>query len=417
MQSTTDTQAPAPEQILTALQDILQTDKFLCAPQMSAFLKYVVEQAVKGNESRIKAYTVAVDALGKPPTFDPQNDPVVRVLAGRLRTSLASYHDTRENLSVVIQMKPGSYVPQFSLAGKTEPLPAGASLTRLPTTNKQREISRTSKRSDVHENLEQGINTGDQVVSNATFSSIPRAANHQWTASSSSSHRNAAQATVVADLSEPDNKTDATDSNADHGQNNKTNTNLTDLLSFFTTNAKASVVAGLLAVGMFLLYIKDTDQTPNNTFQPSMLLGSSPGNTGETVFLQRERPDKVTLFVSAMEPLGSLENQLNTMISGVFSESPNINVYRILASNQTSQYWPEDYLVSLDIVPLPEQTRVSIQLIEGQTGRVSHTQTLALSNTAKERFSHDELSRIMLAAHELLAIDGPLMTDYRAKEK
>ena len=222
---------------------------------------------------------------------------------------------------------------------------------------------------------------------------------------------------MVADLSEPDNKTDATDSNADHGQNNKTNTNLTDLLSFFTTNAKASVVAGLLAVGMFLLYIKDTDQTPNNTFQPSMLLGSSPGNTGETVFLQRERPDKVTLFVSAMEPLGSLENQLNTMISGVFSESPNINVYRILASNQTSQYWPEDYLVSLDIVPLPEQTRVSIQLIEGQTGRVSHTQTLALSNTAKERFSHDELSRIMLAAHELLAIDGPLMTDYRAKEK
>ena len=414
MQSTTDTKAPAPEQILTALQDILQTDKFLCAPQMSAFLKYVVEQAVKGNESRIKAYTVAVDALGKPPTFDPQNDPVVRVLAGRLRTSLASYHDTRENLSVVIQMKPGSYVPRFSLAGKTETPSAEANLARLPTTNRQQEISGTSKRSNDHENLEQAINTGDQVVSNATFSSIPKAANHQWTDSSSSSDRNAAQARVVADPSESDNKTD---SSADHGQHYRAKTGLTDLLSFFTTNAKASVVAGLLAVGMFILYIKETDPTPINTFQPSMLLGSSPGKTSETVFLQRERPDKVTLFVSAMEPLGSLENQLNTMISGVFSESPDINVYRILASNQTPQYWPEDYLVSLDIVPLPEQTRVSIQLIEGQTGRVSHTQTLALSSTAKERFSHDELSRIMLAAHELLAIDGPLIRDYRAKEK
>ena len=54
-----------------------------------------------GNKSRIKAYTVAVDALGKPDTFDPQNDPVVRVLAGRLRSSLSGYYENHPNTNVV----------------------------------------------------------------------------------------------------------------------------------------------------------------------------------------------------------------------------------------------------------------------------------------------------------------------------
>ena len=51
-----------------ALSAVLLDDKFAAAPQMSAFLKYVVTQTLYEDPSRIKAYTVAVDALGKPPT-------------------------------------------------------------------------------------------------------------------------------------------------------------------------------------------------------------------------------------------------------------------------------------------------------------------------------------------------------------
>ncbi len=82
---------------------------------MSAFLRYVVVQAATGNKGRIKAYTVAVDALGKPETFDPQNDPVVRVLAGRLRSTLSAYYEQHADADVIIEMKPGSYVPTFIL--------------------------------------------------------------------------------------------------------------------------------------------------------------------------------------------------------------------------------------------------------------------------------------------------------------
>ncbi len=44
------------EEVTAALTAILTTDKFAASPQMSAFLKYVVEQTMIGNTRRIKAF-------------------------------------------------------------------------------------------------------------------------------------------------------------------------------------------------------------------------------------------------------------------------------------------------------------------------------------------------------------------------
>jgi len=96
-----------------ALANILRSAKFAAAPQMSAFLNYVVKQTLAGNASRIKAYTVAVDALGKPETFDAQNDPSVRVLAKRLRSALDNYYLLNPETETIVEMKAGSYVPKF----------------------------------------------------------------------------------------------------------------------------------------------------------------------------------------------------------------------------------------------------------------------------------------------------------------
>jgi len=82
---------------------------------MSAFLRYVVEQTLIGNTRRIKAFTVGIEALGKPASFDPQTDPSVRVLAKRLRSSLDTYYLQNPETKVFIEMKPGSYVPKFLL--------------------------------------------------------------------------------------------------------------------------------------------------------------------------------------------------------------------------------------------------------------------------------------------------------------
>jgi len=101
--------------VTSALDAILTTDKFLASPQMSAFLRYVVEQTLIGNTRRIKAFTVGIEALGKPASFDPQTDPSVRVLAKRLRSSLDTYYVQNPETMVFIEMKPGSYVPKFLL--------------------------------------------------------------------------------------------------------------------------------------------------------------------------------------------------------------------------------------------------------------------------------------------------------------
>lgn len=108
-----NTECTETNEIEKALNNILSNGKFLASPQMSAFLSYVVKETMAGNAARIKAYTVAVDALGKPPTFDPQNDPSVRVLANRLRNSLKNYYADNPEQSLFIKLYRGSYVPHF----------------------------------------------------------------------------------------------------------------------------------------------------------------------------------------------------------------------------------------------------------------------------------------------------------------
>jgi len=101
------------EEVVQSLEAVLQDAKFAAAPQMSAFLRFVVLQTLSGKADRIKAYTVAVDALGKPATFDPQNDPSVRVLAKRLRDTLTAYYERTSGHRIILLLKSGSYVPAF----------------------------------------------------------------------------------------------------------------------------------------------------------------------------------------------------------------------------------------------------------------------------------------------------------------
>ncbi len=103
------------EQVNQTLASILADNRFNASPQMSAFLKYIIEQTLDGHASRIKAYTIAVDALGKSDDFDPQTNPSVRVLAKRLRDTLGQYYDGDPKVEIKICLKPGSYVPQFEV--------------------------------------------------------------------------------------------------------------------------------------------------------------------------------------------------------------------------------------------------------------------------------------------------------------
>lgn len=59
---------------------------------MTSFLLFIVETTLAGHGNKLKAYTIAMEALGCGTDFDPQTDPVVRVEAVRLRRALARYY-------------------------------------------------------------------------------------------------------------------------------------------------------------------------------------------------------------------------------------------------------------------------------------------------------------------------------------
>ncbi len=117
--------------VIHELETVLADAKFAAAPQMSAFLKFVVTQTLDGNADRIKAYTVAVDALGKPATFDPQNDPSVRVLAKRLRDTLTAYYDRTSGHSVILRLRSGSYIPKFEKTDQAQNVVNTSNVTPL----------------------------------------------------------------------------------------------------------------------------------------------------------------------------------------------------------------------------------------------------------------------------------------------
>ena len=98
------------------LERLLSEKQFTGAPQLSRFLRYVVIETLEGRGERIKAYSIGVDALGKPNTFDAQNDPSVRVLALRLRKMLVAMYDSNKKRYAVLSFKAGNYTPAFHRA-------------------------------------------------------------------------------------------------------------------------------------------------------------------------------------------------------------------------------------------------------------------------------------------------------------
>ena len=111
------------EQTIKAeLNRVLGLRRFSGAPQMSAFLRYIVTETLNGHADRIKAFSVGVDALGKPDTFDAQTDPSVRVLALRLRKTLSEVYEDLQGCVAIIDLRVGTYVPSFyRVSGSTAP--------------------------------------------------------------------------------------------------------------------------------------------------------------------------------------------------------------------------------------------------------------------------------------------------------
>jgi hypothetical protein len=113
---------PDGDAVRGALADALASAPFRDAPQLRAFLTYVVTETLAGRAEDLKGYSIATLALGRPESFDPQADPIVRVQAGRVRQALAEYHADRPDAPILIRLEKGSYAPVFSWGAVARPV-------------------------------------------------------------------------------------------------------------------------------------------------------------------------------------------------------------------------------------------------------------------------------------------------------
>ena len=101
--------------VLNQTEHVLTDPLFSHSPQLKRFLRFAVAKTLAGEGQKLKEYTIAVEALGKPETFDPRLDSIVRVEARRLRNKLHLYYTTRgASDDIFIRFEQGHYVPRVA---------------------------------------------------------------------------------------------------------------------------------------------------------------------------------------------------------------------------------------------------------------------------------------------------------------
>ncbi len=85
-------------------------------PLLCRLLKYLVYETLAGREEHLKGYKIGVEVFEKDADFNPDQDPLVRIHAGRLRRNLKMYYlDKGKNDPIIIEIPKGQYVPNFTL--------------------------------------------------------------------------------------------------------------------------------------------------------------------------------------------------------------------------------------------------------------------------------------------------------------
>jgi len=100
------------------LDRILNSKTFQQVQRLKRFVSFVVLETKDGRGDQLKEFVVGVQVFDKESSFDPRNDPIVRVQARRLRTRLATYYlEEGQNDDILIELPKGGYAAVFKKRG------------------------------------------------------------------------------------------------------------------------------------------------------------------------------------------------------------------------------------------------------------------------------------------------------------
>jgi hypothetical protein len=111
---------PELDQHKIQIQRIVSSKAFKTSEVHRNLFNYLAEKSLAGEAHNLKEYTVGLDVFGKPASYDPRQESVVRMHVGRLRQKLAEYYRTEgTDDSVIVDLPKGG----FALTFESRPVP------------------------------------------------------------------------------------------------------------------------------------------------------------------------------------------------------------------------------------------------------------------------------------------------------
>jgi hypothetical protein len=102
------------EEIHAQLTRLIRSKTFETSEVHRKLLQYLAEKAINGEADRLKEYTIGLEAFGKPSTYDPKHDSIVRLQVGRLRQKLAAYYQTESHGDpIIVNLPKGGFKLNF----------------------------------------------------------------------------------------------------------------------------------------------------------------------------------------------------------------------------------------------------------------------------------------------------------------
>src|SRR3954469_3091556 len=97
------------------VQRIVSSKAFKTSEVHRNLLNYLAGKSLAGEAQNLKEYTVGLDVFGKPASYDPRQESVVRMHVGRLRQKLTEYYRTEgQDDPVIVYLPKGGFTIVFA---------------------------------------------------------------------------------------------------------------------------------------------------------------------------------------------------------------------------------------------------------------------------------------------------------------
>ena len=127
------------------LERLLASPPFHSSKRYAQFLRFVVGRTLEGQGHDLKERILGIEVFDRPPDYDTNTDPIVRVTAAEIRKRIDQYyHDPKHSQEIRLFLQSGSYAPQFSWPG----YPNGLAVAALAPANGSTVTGKTATESE-----------------------------------------------------------------------------------------------------------------------------------------------------------------------------------------------------------------------------------------------------------------------------